>query len=59
MKPSAHDETHGKYHEAKGKLKEKIGEATHNPDLQDEGSQEQVAGKVQKKIGQVEKVLDD
>jgi uncharacterized protein YjbJ (UPF0337 family) len=59
MKPSTHDQTHGKYHEVKGDVKEKVGRATNNPDLEAEGTDEKVAGKVQKKIGQVEKVLED
>jgi uncharacterized protein YjbJ (UPF0337 family) len=41
----------------KGKVKEKVGHLTNNPDLEAEGQDEKVGGKVQKKIGQVEKVL--
>jgi uncharacterized protein YjbJ (UPF0337 family) len=41
----------------KGKVKEKIGRATNNPDLEAEGQVEKIVGKVQKKIGQVKKVL--
>jgi len=41
----------------KGKVKEKVGRATNNPDLEAEGQVEKIGGKVQKKIGQVEKVL--
>jgi uncharacterized protein YjbJ (UPF0337 family) len=59
MKPSTHDQTHGKYHEVKGGVKERAGRATNNPNLEDEGTREKVAGKVQKKIGEVEKVLED
>jgi len=36
-----------------------VGKATNNPDLENEGTTEKTAGKVQKKIGQVEKVLGD
>jgi uncharacterized protein YjbJ (UPF0337 family) len=43
----------------KGKVKEKLGHATNNPRLQNEGTDEKVGGKIQKKIGQVEKVLED
>jgi uncharacterized protein YjbJ (UPF0337 family) len=43
----------------KGKIKEKVGKASNNPDLENEGTNEKTAGKVQKKIGQVEKVLGD
>jgi uncharacterized protein YjbJ (UPF0337 family) len=58
MKPSTKDELAGKLHETKGKLKEKVGEVTNNPDLEAEGQGEMLAGKVQKKVGQVEKVLE-
>jgi len=57
MKDSAKDQAAGKLHEAKGAVKEKIGEVVGNPDLQDEGTVEKASGKVQKKVGQVEKVL--
>ena len=59
MKQSSKDQAQGKFHEVKGKVREKIGRATNNPRLEDEGHDEKVAGKVQKKIGQVEKVLED
>ena len=52
MKPSTQDEV-------KGKIKEKVGKATNNPNLENEGANEKTAGKVQKKIGQIEKVLGD
>jgi uncharacterized protein YjbJ (UPF0337 family) len=42
----------------KGKIKEKAGQLTNNPDLEAEGQGEKIGGKVQKKIGQVEKVLE-
>ena len=43
----------------KGKIKEKAGKAINNPNLENEGSSEKTTGKVQKKIGQIEKVLGD
>jgi len=55
MKPSTKNEIAGKVHEVKGK--EKVGELTNDPDLEGEGLGEKIAGKVQKKIGQVEKAL--
>jgi uncharacterized protein YjbJ (UPF0337 family) len=58
MKQSTQDESKGKFHEVKGKVKEGVGKATNNPRLQDEGTDERVAGTVQKKIGQVEKVFE-
>ena len=57
MKRSTKDKARGKFHELKGRVKEKIGRATNNPDLEAEGQVEKIGGKVQKKIGQVEKVL--
>ena len=41
----------------KGKIKEKLGKATKNPNLENEGTSEKASGKVQNKVGQVEKVL--
>jgi uncharacterized protein YjbJ (UPF0337 family) len=57
MKASTKDKVEGEIHKVKGKVKEKVGRATNNPDLEGEGQVEKVGGKVQKKIGQVEKVL--
>jgi uncharacterized protein YjbJ (UPF0337 family) len=59
MKASTKDTVKGKAHELKGKVKEKIGKATNNPNLEAAGRAEKVSGKIQKKIGQVEKVLED
>lgn len=58
MKDSTKDQLEGKLHEAKGAVKEKAGQLTNNPDLEAEGTGEKVAGKVQKKVGQVEKVIN-
>jgi uncharacterized protein YjbJ (UPF0337 family) len=41
----------------KGAIKEKVGQLTNDPDLEGEGIGEKTAGKIQKKIGQLEKVL--
>jgi uncharacterized protein YjbJ (UPF0337 family) len=57
MKPSTENEITGKFHEVKGKIKEKVGHLTNDPDLEAEGIGEKIGGKVQKKIGQVKKVL--
>jgi uncharacterized protein YjbJ (UPF0337 family) len=58
MKPSTKNEIAGKVHEVKGKLKQKVGQVTNDPDLEAEGLGEKIAGKVQKKFGQVEKVVE-
>jgi uncharacterized protein YjbJ (UPF0337 family) len=59
MKQSTKDKAKGTFHEVKGKVREKVGQATNNPDLEAEGQVEKIGGKVQKKIGQVEKVLGE
>lgn len=58
MSEGTKDEVKGKFHEVKGTIKEKIGHATNNPDLEDQGTAEKVGGKIQKKVGQVEKVIE-
>ena len=57
MKSSATDRTEGKLHEAKGKVKEVIGKAVGNRDLEAKGKTEHADGKIQEKVGQVKKVL--
>jgi len=54
---STHDRVEGKVHEVKGAIKEKVGQATNNPQLQDEGTVEKFNGKVENKVGQVKKVF--
>lgn len=58
MKPSTKNQIEGSLHELKGKVKEKAGEAINNPTLRAKGKVENVAGKIQKKVGQFEKVLE-
>lgn len=58
MKPSTKNEVAGKIHEVKGTIKEKVGHLTNDPDLEGEGIGEKMAGKIQKKIGQVEKIFE-
>ena len=57
MRPSTRDKAKENFHEVKGKVKEGVGRATNDPDLEAEGQVENLGGKIQKKIGQVEKVL--
>jgi uncharacterized protein YjbJ (UPF0337 family) len=57
MKQSTKDAAKGRFHEVKGTVKETVGRATNNPDLEAEGQVEKIGGKIQKKIGQVKKVL--
>ena len=58
MKSSTNNQIKGKFHELKGNAKEKAGQITNNPILAAEGRGETLAGKVQKKVGQIEEVLE-
>lgn len=58
MKQSTRDQITGALHEVKGALKAKVGQVAGNPDLTTEGQGEKIAGTIQKKIGQIEKVLE-
>jgi uncharacterized protein YjbJ (UPF0337 family) len=58
MKSSTKDKIKGGFEEAKGKVKEKAGKATANPDLRDRGTAEKAGGKIQRKIGDVKKVFE-
>jgi uncharacterized protein YjbJ (UPF0337 family) len=58
MQDSTKDKIEGKTHEVKGAVKEKVGHATNDPDLEAEGQDEKVAGKIQKKVGDIEKVFE-
>jgi uncharacterized protein YjbJ (UPF0337 family) len=58
MKPSTKDQIEGEFHEMKGKVKEKAGQVVNNPNTEAEGQSENLAGKVQTKVAQVEKVFE-
>ena len=58
MNPSTNDEVEGTLHQVKGKVKEVAGQAIGNPDLESEGKVENLAGKIQQKVGQIEKVFE-
>ena len=58
MKASTDDKVEGKYHRAKGKVKEEVGELTGERDMEAEGEAEQTEGKMQEKKGQVKKVFE-
>jgi uncharacterized protein YjbJ (UPF0337 family) len=59
MKPSTEDKSEGKLHQVKGTVKEQIGKATQNADLEVSGKAEKNAGKVQKWIGNAEKAVGE
>jgi uncharacterized protein YjbJ (UPF0337 family) len=58
MSPSSKDRIQGKFHEVKGKAKQAAGQVTNNPNLEAEGQAEKITGKIQKKVGQIEKLLE-
>jgi uncharacterized protein YjbJ (UPF0337 family) len=58
MDNSTKDQVEGKFHEVKGKVKEKMGQVTNDPNLQSEGQGENWTGKIQKKVGDIEKVFE-
>ena len=58
MNQSTKDRVNGKIHELKGKAKEKAGQLAKNPNLVAEGTDEKIGGKLQKKIGQIERVFE-
>lgn len=58
MKPSTKDKVEGTLHESKGKVKEASGILANDPQLESKGKIEKLSGKAQKKIGEIEKVLD-
>lgn len=57
MESSTKDNVEGKMHQTKGKIKETVGKMVGNRDLEGEGKEENLGGKFQVKIGQVEKVI--
>jgi uncharacterized protein YjbJ (UPF0337 family) len=58
MDNSTKDKVEGNFHELKGKVKEKVGKVTNDPNLESKGQSEKLAGKFQKKTGDVEKVFE-
>lgn len=57
MKSGTRDEAEGKWHEVKGKIKAIAGKVSDNPKMETEGANEEIAGKVQTKIGEIKKVV--
>jgi uncharacterized protein YjbJ (UPF0337 family) len=58
IKQSTKDKAQGSVHELKGAIKREVGSLTNDPDLEAEGVVEKVLGKIQKKIGQAETVIE-
>jgi uncharacterized protein YjbJ (UPF0337 family) len=57
MKSSTKDQANGRIHQIKGKVKEIVGQATSDANLESKGKSERIAGKVQQKVGQIKKVF--
>ncbi len=57
MKSSRKNQAKGLFHQVQGAAKEGAGKISGNSQLEAEGAGEKVAGEVQEKVGQAEKVL--
>lgn len=57
MSDSMKDKAEGAMHEVKGAVKEKVGQATNDPEMEGEGTGEKIGGKVEKKIGDAKKAF--
>jgi uncharacterized protein YjbJ (UPF0337 family) len=57
MKSSTKDNTEGKMHQVKGMIKAIVGKAVGKRDMEAEGKNENLDGKIQEKLGQVEKIV--
>jgi len=57
MKSGTKDQVEGALHQAKGKVKEVVGQVTGKADLEIAGRNEKVVGKVQEKVGDIKKVF--
>ncbi len=58
MTNSTEDKLKGKATEVKGDVKEALGKVAGDKELEAEGQADQVAGKVQNKVGDVKKVFN-
>ena len=57
MNPCSKDEVERKVQEVKRAMKAKVGKLTNTPELEADGKAEKVAGRAQRKIGQVKKAV--
>jgi len=56
-KSSVENKIDGTLHEIKGKAKELVGRTTNNPDLEERGVEEKIAGQIERKVGDVKNVF--
>jgi uncharacterized protein YjbJ (UPF0337 family) len=59
MKDSTKDAAEGAFHELKGAIKGQAGKLTNDPDLEADGIVEKITGKIQQKVAQVEKIIEE
>ena len=57
MNPGTNDQVEGKIHEVKGKVRQIAGQVVGDPDLEADGQAEKLVGKVQNKLGRIEKAF--
>ena len=57
MSSGTKDQVEGKFHEVKGKVKEKAGQVINNPDLEAEGKPRTSLAKFKRKSGRLKKSL--
>ena len=58
MNSSPKDQIEGTLHQMKGNVKDVVGQVSNDSSLAAEGQAENLAGKIQQKVGQIEKVLE-
>lgn len=58
MKSSTKDKIKGNIQQAKGKVNEKLGRATGDPEREDRGTAQKVGGKIRDKVGDIKKVFE-
>ncbi|MGA2018243.1 MAG: CsbD family protein [Opitutaceae bacterium] len=58
MKPSTHDNIAGTARVISGTIKKEAGKMLGRPKLEAQGGVERADGRLQKKVGEIEKVLD-
>ena len=59
MKDSTKNEIQGNAKQAAGKVKETTGKIVNNQNLQARGTNERVEGKIQEKVGEIQKVYEE
>jgi len=58
VKPSTRNQAQGKAREVAGAVKQKAGRALRDPDMETQGAVDRAGGKIQKKVGQIQKVFN-